>query len=126
MREYTPFIDPRVVMGWDDKTGHGVYAKDTIKDGEFVEIAPVMVIDRMPQDEILARYVVAWAGRFGIGLGWSMLYNHSDDNCCVYSSNFHENLIGIMAVRDIPPGEQLTVNYGPDWFSSRGIKKVAI
>lgn len=126
MREYIPFIDARIVMGWDDIMGHGVYAKEEIGKGEFVEMAPVIVVDGMPSDDNLARYFVSWTGKFGIGLGWTMLYNHSDNNSCVYSSNFHENLIGIMTVRDILPGEQLTVDYGPDWFVSRNMEKVPI
>lgn len=113
-------------MGWDDITGHGVYARSAIPSGEFVEVAPVVVTETMPEDDNLARYAIAWNGHFGIPLGWTGLYNHSDNNSCAYSSNFHDSLLGIMTLRDIAAGEQLTVNYGPDWFQSRKIEKVTI
>lgn len=126
MREYLPFVDDRIFVGWDESMGHGIYSKGDIAPGEFVEMAPVVVVDTMPEDESLARHVVAWNGRFAIPLGWTMLYNHSDDNSCAYSSNFHDSLLGIMTLRNISEGEQLTVNYGPEWFSSRNMKKVRI
>jgi SET domain-containing protein len=126
MREFIPFVDERIFVGWDDITGHGVYARSGIPSGEFVEMAPVVVTGTMPEDENLARYVIAWNGRFGVPLGWTMLYNHSDKNSCAYSSNFHDSLLGIMTLREIAAGEQLTVNYGPNWFLSRKIEKVKI
>ena len=126
MKEFLPFIDPRLRIGWDERAGHGVFSSQSIKKGEFVEIAPVIVVDRMTEDENLAKYVLVWNGRLGIALGWTMLYNHSNDNSCAYSSNFHDSLLGIMTLRNISEGEQLTVNYGPEWFSSRNMKKVQI
>lgn len=122
-RDFLPFVDQRLKVGWSEEFGYGVFAKEHISKGEFVEIAPVVILDDMPEGD-LARYVIAWNGRLAVSLGWTMLYNHSDQNSCVYSSNFHEGLLGIMTAREILPGEQLTVDYGPDWFSSRNIEKV--
>jgi hypothetical protein len=126
MREYIPFVDPRLRIGWCETMGHGVFASRPISRGEYVEIAPVVVLDTMPQDQIASRYVVAWGDRFAIPLGWTMLYNHSDANRCEYSANIRDGLFGIVAVADINAGEQVTVNYGPHWFSSRGMEKVLI
>lgn len=124
MEEYKPFIDPRIRIGRDQRMGNGVFSSAQISKGEFLEIAPVVIMERMPEDKNLANYVVAWNGKFAVPLGWTMLYNHSDDNCCEYSVNFHDSLFAIIAVRDIEAGEQLTVNYGPDWFTSRNMQKV--
>ena len=55
-----------------------------------------------------------------------MLYNHSDNNCCEYSMNVHDRLFAIVSVKDIIPGQQITVNYGPEWFSSRGMEKILL
>ena len=126
MREYVPFVDDRIFVGWDDIMGHGIYSKAKIFPGEFVEMTPVIVVDRMPEDENLAKYVVAWNCKLAIPLGWTMLYNHSDHSSCAFSSNFHDSLLGITTLREIEKGEQLTVNYGPEWFSSRNMKKVQI
>lgn len=124
--EFAPFLDRRLRIGWDERVGYGIFSTGDIKSGEFLEIAPVITMDHMPSDENLAKHVVAWAGRFAVPLGWTMLYNHSDKNSCEYSINIHDRLFAIVSVRDIASGEQLTVNYGPDWFSSRGMEKILI
>ena len=127
MNEYAPFIDSRLFMGWTEDLGHCVFTKESIKNQTFVEIAPAVVF--MPSGEIdhnLMNYVVAWEGQLAVVLGWIMLYNHSDDNNCVFSMNYHDRLMAVMAIKDIEPGQQLTVNYGPDWFVSRDIQKVKL
>ena len=117
---HVPFIDHRLHVGWSEDMGHGVFTKGPICNGEFIEIAPVVAV-KSGDGEFL-NYTLAWGDRLVVALGWTMLYNHSDRNSCVFSSNFEHNLVAIMAVRDIAPGEQITVSYGPNWFSSRGMK----
>lgn len=124
MREFVPFVDRRLEVRWTDEMGHGVFAKAPIPKDAFVEIAPVVVFD--PKELAggeLANYTMAWRDKLAVGLGWTMVYNHSDANNCEFSVNYHDDLMAIMAVRDIEAGEQLTVNYGPTWFSSRNMEK---
>lgn len=124
MREHQPYIDQRLCVGWSDTLGYGVFAKAPIKKFEFVEVAPVILCDQKG-DEIM-KYAIIWGDKLALALGWTMLYNHSDNNSCDFSVNMHERLLGIMTVRDIEEGQQLTVNYGPEWFSSRGMEKMEI
>lgn len=122
---HSPFIDSRLFVGWKNELGYGVFTNRAIENQTFVEMAPAVVF--MPEekpDEGLMRYVIAWENKLAVGLGWTMLYNHSDDNNCVFSTNYEHSLVAIVAIRDIDAGEQLTVNYGPDWFPSRGMEKV--
>lgn len=124
MREFLPFVDPRIEVRWTEEMGHGVFAREPIPKDAFVEIAPVVVFD--PKELTggeLANYTMAWRGKLAVGLGWTMVYNHSDRNNCEFSVNHHDGLMAIMAVKEIEPGEQLTVNYGPTWFSSRNMEK---
>lgn len=124
MREFFPFVDPRLHTKWIDGVGHAVFARDQIPNRTFVEMAPVVVFD--PKDLAggeLINYSLSWGDRMAVGLGWTMVYNHCDDNNCEFSANYHEGLMAIMSVRDISAGEQLTVNYGPNWFSSRNMEK---
>lgn len=125
MNEYTPFIDSRLFMGWTESLGHCVFAKELIKEQTFVEIAPAVIFNSSDKiDHNLMNYVVAWEGQLAVVLGWAMLYNHSDDNNCAFSMNYHDRLMAVVAVKDIEAGQQLTVNYGPDWFVSRGLQKL--
>lgn len=125
MNKHSPFIDARLFVGWKSDLGHGVFTKTAIANQTFVEMAPAILF--MPDgkaDENLMNYVIAWEGKLAVGLGWTMLYNHSDENNCVFSTNYENKLIAIVAIRDIDAGEQLTVNYGPDWFLSRNMEKI--
>lgn len=124
MREFVPFVDSRLEVRWDEGFGHGVFAKDAIPGNTFVEVSPVVVFD--PKDLTggeLMNYVAAWGDKMAVGLGWTMVYNHGDQNNCEFSVNHHDGLMAIITARDIRVGEQLTVNYGPTWFSSRNLEK---
>lgn len=123
-----PFIDKRLSMGRLEGFGLGVLANARIEAGTFVEIAPVVVCETnvIASDQEAFKYVIAWDDGLAIPLGWTMIYNHSDDNNCEFSTNIHGRLLAIIATRDISQGEQLTVNYGPNWFSSRGMEKKGI
>lgn len=126
MSEYIPFIDQRLYL---QKTnlGYGVFAQEDIEENKFIEIAPVIVCEKeIIQFKNLSNYIISWNGDVGVPLGWTMLYNHSDQNSCDFSLNYYEKLLAIVTNRKINKGEQLTVNYGPNWFSSRSIEKFNI
>ena len=123
MKDFMPFINENLYLDWKDGLGYGVFTKEPIKKNEFVEIAPVIVSDFL-EDRELMKYVISWGKKMAMPLGWTMLYNHSDKNSCEFSMNIHDGLLAIVSLRDILAGEQLTVNYGPNWFSSRQIEKI--
>jgi uncharacterized protein len=128
MTDQLPFVDRRISVGRFDGLGLGIFANEGIERGVFVEIAPVIVFDTnaVASDQEAFKYVMAWNEGLAMPMGWTMIYNHSDDNNCEFSANMHDRLLAIMTVREVKKGEQLTVNYGPQWFSSRGIKKESI
>lgn len=128
MNDNLPFIDKRLSIGWFGDIGMGVVANEDIESGIFVEVAPVIVCKNssISSDEEVFKYVIAWGDMLAVPLGWTMIYNHSDNNNCEFSTNIHDKLLAIMTTREIEKGEQVTVNYGTHWFSSRGIKKESI
>ena len=126
MNEYSPFIDKRLYINWTKELGYGIFSREIIPSHTFIEIAPAVVFEPDDTDSNLMNYVVAWEGKLAVSLGWTMLYNHSDENNWFFSMNYHDRLIAIMTIKEVRSEEQLTVNYGPDWFSSRGINKVNI
>ena len=127
MRDYIPFIDPRLHVTWREVIGHGVFCKEFVPKDTFVEIAPVVEFGRSEGvPSAIMDYIAAWNGNLAMGLGWTMLYNHSDDSNCAFSMNLHEGLLAVISKKDIEAGEELTLDYGENWFSSRGKKKVQI
>ncbi len=98
--------------------GRGVFARSFIPEGAEVERVPVLV---MPEDEaldpsgtVLANYVFEWGrGTVALALGFGSIYNHS------YSPNARYDDVGRLtkvytALRDILPGEEITINYNGD------------
>ena len=92
--------------------GRGVFATSFIPAGTVIERVPVLVL---PVEDVettpLADYVFEW-GRdtVALALGYGSLYNHS------YAPNARYDDVGqrtkeFSALRDIYPGEEITVNY---------------
>ena len=99
--------------------GRGVFARRAIRDGEEIERVPVIVlpggtIDEGPEGSRLPDYVFTWGKKtLALALGYGSLYNHS------YRPNARYDDLGdrtkvFTAIRDIAPGEEITVNYNGD------------
>ena len=120
----------RVRPGATSSKGRGVFATAPIARGELIEAAPALVI---PSEEwhhveptVLALYIFNF-GPVGehaaIALGYGSLYNHSFSPNAEYVKSWEEKVIRFVALRDIAPGEEVTVNYNgspgdrsPIWF----------
>ena len=96
--------------------GRGVFARCLIRKGEVIETVPVIVL---PAEEVgdgegptsLRSYCFQWGrGQSALALGYGSIYNHS------YRPNARYDDVGpttkeFTALRDIGPGEEITVNY---------------
>jgi SET domain-containing protein len=114
--------------------GRGVVAERAIAAGELVERAPVLIIpeaDRAAVDptnvgnhifmwehDTLAQDLYTGRGRAAVVLGYTSLVNHSDTPNCDFVRHIHALALDLFAVRDIAPGEELTIDYGLTlWFT---------
>ncbi len=108
-----------IEVKWIKGKGRGVFARRLIREGEVIEKVPVIVL---PLEEVeentdvgrLTQYIFTWSRRsVALALGYGSLYNHS------YRPNARYDDIGkqtkiFTALRDIEPGEEITVNYNGD------------
>ena len=94
--------------------GRGVFARRAIRKGEVFETCPVLVVSAGTIEDYstgFGPYVFEWGeGKVALALGFGSLYNHS------YRPNARYNDVGpqtkaFKALRDIAPGEEVTVNY---------------
>jgi SET domain-containing protein len=98
--------------------GRGVFARKAIKKGQLIEQAPVLLV---PADVLvdglenpcLGKYSYWWTPkRMAIALGYGSLYNHSYEANTTFEVG--KESIRYVADRDIPAGEEITINYNGD------------
>lgn len=98
------------------RKGRGVFARKRIAAGTVFEQVPVIVIPadevlESTEDAVLADYVFDWGkGTVALALGFGSLYNHSFDPNARYDDEGQQAKI-FTALRDIEPGEEITINY---------------
>jgi SET domain-containing protein len=108
--------------------GRGVFTRKKINKDTVIEEAPVIVMsheDKILLDQTLLHdYVFDWGNdkkRCCIALGFVSIYNHSYISNCEYFMDFEEDTIQIKTVREIQPGEELTINYNGDWNDEKQV-----
>ena len=107
----------------DGPHGRGVFAARRFAAGDEVEVCPTLELPDASVVGLLGDYV------FGSGsessalllLGFGMLYNHSSEPNLEYVEA-GEATIAFMALRAIEPGEELTIDYGREWWETRGLE----
>lgn len=107
--------------------GRGVFTAREIPRGSLVELAPVIVLDRVDRQAIhdthLHDYYFVWEGESAaIALGYGSLYNHSGAPNLDFEMDYDFRQIRFTTLRDIVAGEELCIDYtsGDDreelWF----------
>jgi hypothetical protein len=112
---------PGIVVG-RGRRGRGVFAARRFREGEVVEACPAVLIpDEEVADGVLRGYVFASRrrGKVLLLLGYGMLYNHSPQPN-LYHRTAGRLTIEFVALRDIAAGEELTHDYGPNYWNDRG------
>jgi SET domain-containing protein len=108
-------VEVRQVRG----KGRGVFARRTIREGQVIERVPVLVLPSATVDgeagwDGLASYCFVWGeGTLALALGYGSLYNHSYRPNARYQDEGRRTKV-FSALRDIAPGEEITVNYNGD------------
>ena len=106
--------------------GLGLFAIDTIHRGTMIERSPLIVCDRytykciddiMGYRHILSDYPYKWnRHESALALGYSSLINHDHENPSVlFKFNYDMPAIEFYAKRTIEAGEELTMQYVPDY-----------
>lgn len=113
--------------------GLGVFARHSIKEGDVIEEAPLILIPEAQLSDLtktrLLEYYFAWGHKFSeaaIGLGFASLYNHSFEPNAKYIKDVVNSVLRFVAIKDISQDEEIVVNYNghPDdksklWFQAR-------
>jgi len=116
--------------------GRGAFAIENIKEGETVEVSPVVLYGydlRSPGEwssaEIVMHQYHNWgpwtpeASCTSMVLGYGAMYNHSDEPNIKYQKNIENLTISFIALRDIEPGEECCHRYAT-WNEGLRGKKI--
>jgi SET domain-containing protein len=103
------------------RRGRGVFAVRSFKEGEVVETCPAVSVPDDDVDGLVRDYVFSamHRGKVLLVLGYGMLYNHSAEPN-VFTRSGGRLLIEFVALRDIEAGEELTHDYGAEYWHDRG------
>jgi len=106
----------------------GVFTSETLAAGTVIEISPVIVMeaaDRIHLDQTpLHDYIFEWgpdSKQCAVALGYVSMYNHHYNANCEYDMDFENRLMQIRAVRDVPAGTELFINYNGTWNDKKPV-----
>lgn len=98
--------------------GRGVFALKSIKKGAVIEHVPVILVpfsdfEGGEKNPNLAKVFYLWnRTHVAVTLGYGSIYNHSYKPNAEYRHKYMS--MAYVALRDIEPGEEITVNYNGD------------
>ena len=112
------------------RKGRGVFASRFYRAGQVIERAPVIEIDQKHwpslRRTVLGDHVFEWGKkRMALSLGYGSLYNHSHTPNAHGEPKIRDRVIEFTAARDIPKGEEITIDYRGDetdrelWFKAK-------
>jgi SET domain-containing protein len=122
---------PKIEVRKSNIHNRGVFANEYIKNGDIIE--EVHLISYIPAEElsdgILCDIVLKLPeeynnenlSNYSVMLGYGSIYNHSDKNNAVYR-HLNDQILHIVAIKDIYPDQEICVDYGIDYWTSRSLK----
>ena len=118
MKIYPP---NKIYIGKSTIHGYGVFAHDSIKEGEIIEECPIhdLMIPKGHSSPIMNDYRFNWPQGMGgnwekqvLAWGYGSLYNHSEFANAFWRSNLERQTFEFVANRDIQKNEEIFVWYG--------------
>lgn len=116
-----PMFHPGLYIAASPRGGRGVYSRRAFSAGDIIEDCPVIILpceqEGLVHSTVLYDYTYAWGPGgedLALCLGFGSIYNHSYRPCARYVRRPDARVMRYTALRDIRPGEEITVNYNCD------------
>jgi len=103
--------------------GRGVFATRAFASGEVVESCPTVELADADVTGRLNDYVFSSVneGDVLLVLGLGMLFNHSPEPNLEYVQDDPATIV-FRTVRKVRSGDELTIDYGDEWWETRGLE----
>lgn len=118
---------------------YGVFTSKDLPEFICVEIAKGIIIPReiylnslhstlaygiSPDKLILDQYTIGWSEtQVCVPLGNIGMFNHSNDPNCDFIQIKDRDCVGVVTIKNVKAGDELTVSYGPVWFKQKDYVK---
>ncbi len=109
---------PHLYIVQHPQKGRSVHCAEDIPSGTDIELCSLIILSAKDTKVIhqtsLHDYYFDWESEHGasaIALGYGSLYNHSSTPNAVVESMPEDREIKIVALKDIPAGDEITINY---------------
>lgn len=107
-----------LVVAASPGSGRGVFAHRSFARDELIEESPVVVVPAAElahlDRTVLENYYFQWGRDAALLLGTASLCNHAYAPNAVFHCQLPRRTIRFVALRDIEPGEEITINYNGD------------
>jgi uncharacterized protein len=118
------YIQNNIYLDKSDIGGRGVFAKEDIRKGDIIEIAPIILeeLDNILSGSTIMNYVFFTdedEDEYAIAFGYGSMYNHQRENNAYWTIDRDSLSITFKALKDIPKGSEVFVSYGDNYWSSR-------
>lgn len=110
---------------WTKRPGgdYSIIAKTQFARGELIEVCPLIILPEIAKtvDRLkdLVFEIDKKKGEYGLVLGYGSMYGHSDEANVDYAYNKRQRHMFFIANRAIQAREELTINYGKDYWEER-------
>ena len=120
------FISNRVSVRESRLGGRGIFADRGFEVGDVIEICPTLAAHGDQWGTSTSDYVFSGTehpDHSVLVLGYGSLYQHSDDPNADHDLSDGDAVMTYTARRRIEKGDEITVDYGQEWWDSRPYTK---
>lgn len=121
------YVDKSPIHGW------GVFASEDIEAGEVIEEVPVLTlpINKGEVTSLLIDYRFNWPQGVEwdeqvVGLGFSSLYNHSNDANAYWISDMDKKTFKFISNKKISSGDEIFIWYGDISYWNDGRQNITL
>jgi SET domain-containing protein len=133
---YNPKVyyrNPKLEVRKSNLHGVGVFAKKSIKENEVLEEDPFIFIkgDWHKLPRLVQEYIFGWTkdmedkdSRAALVFGTGAIYNSSPNPNADWLTSVKRNRFIYYAYKDIKAGQEIFIDYGPEYWESRTKKQL--
>jgi len=118
-----PYVTPDIIVKESNIKGggRGIFSTRLYNKGDFIEVCPCIKQENKYNKGNITKYVFNYNKKHAIiALGFCSIYNHKDDPNAKWTI-INRDQMKIVALKNIQPGEEIFISYGPYYFKEHGI-----